>query len=198
MGRGLVRLQWQARSAGNFENAAIFTDPVEHDTGTPTPENGSWSPVRTTMAGLGPGGSWRWRLRLRGDSPYFPWNGWHAVPGNSQTEAKFRTPQVTSEAPDPDWTANDGPRFLRLGPNPFRTVLDLSFMLSRPAPVRLTVHDASGRSIATLATGVHPAGRWAARWDGAMSSGEPAPSGVYFARLQAGGEVRRARIVRVR
>jgi len=201
LGRGVVRLQWQASLSGIFEDATIHTDPVAHDTGAPSAENGSGSLARVALEGLGPGEAWRWRLRLRGDSPYFPWNGWHALAGNSLTEAKFRTPPGTSESPEADLAGSgvdQGLRLLQLGPNPFRTGVDLSFALSRAMPVRVTVHDASGRTLHTLAAGLYPPGRWTGRWDGSASSGEPVASGVYFIRLETEGRSRCERIVRIR
>lgn len=80
---------------------------------------------------------------------------------------------------------------VRLGPglpNPFTLELGLSFTLERAGPVRLGVHDAAGRRVATLVEGWREAGTHAARWDGRDGSGRLAPNGVYVAVLEALGE----------
>ncbi|MFN0152269.1 MAG: DNRLRE domain-containing protein [bacterium] len=66
----------------------------------------------------------------------------------------------------------------------------LTYALPRSADVKLTVHDAAGRALATLVSGVQPAGWHQAAWDGHTRDGRRAPTGVYFSRLEAGGEVR--------
>jgi len=72
-------------------------------------------------------------------------------------------------------------------PNPFNPTTVLEYRISSAGPVRLTVHDAAGKRIATLTDGFHRAGRYATRWHGAADSGQPVASGVYFARLSANG-----------
>lgn len=66
-------------------------------------------------------------------------------------------------------------------PSPVRTRATVCYELDRLTPVELTVTDATGRRVATLANGVQSAGRHSARWD---ASGV-AP-GVYFCTLRAG------------
>lgn len=88
------------------------------------------------------------------------------------------------------------PRSVDLGaawPNPFNPVTRLAFELPASGPVRLDVFDAVGRRVATLADGLHPAGRHEAVFDASSL-----PSGVYFARLQAGAEVRTRSLVLVK
>jgi hypothetical protein len=70
-------------------------------------------------------------------------------------------------------------------PNPLRAGGVLGFTLPHPGPVRLTVHDAQGRRVATIldgqsrAAGHHEAPIRTARW----------AAGVYFSRLEASGQV---------
>jgi flagellar hook assembly protein FlgD len=53
--------------------------------------------------------------------------------------------------------------------------------------VDLAVFDAVGRRVANLAAGAFPAGDWSMTWDGRdEATGEPAPSGTYFLRLETG------------
>lgn len=70
--------------------------------------------------------------------------------------------------------------------NPTAGAVDVEFVVPREAPVEVTVHDLGGRRIATLASGVHAAGRHRARW--APRPGErEAASGIYFVTLRAAG-----------
>ncbi len=75
---------------------------------------------------------------------------------------------------------------LRVAPNPARGAVTVSFALERDAIVDLSVFDASGRKMATLASGPMDAGRHALAWNG-LTGVAPAASGVYFVRLEADG-----------
>ncbi len=59
----------------------------------------------------------------------------------------------------------------------------LRFALREGSEVRLQVFDVAGRLLATLVDGFRAAGEHEVAWDGATTAG-PAPSGVYFARMQ--------------
>lgn len=89
-------------------------------------------------------------------------------------------------------------RFTGLTPNPFRGDVRIAFTLPAPGVARITVHDVSGRLVRRLADDEFSAGSHVARWDGRLEQGRPATAGVYLVRLEAGGQVRSARIVRVR
>ena len=77
-------------------------------------------------------------------------------------------------------------------PNPARTV-SVSFALPKATNVTLGVYDLLGRKVATLANGHLAAGAYMKSWAGVDDSGKPVSSGVYFYRLNAGGEVRTTR-----
>jgi hypothetical protein len=72
-------------------------------------------------------------------------------------------------------------------PNPFNPETTIHFDLAHDAHVRLRLYDVAGRHVRTLVDGwlEARAGRRAV-WDGRDASGEPAASGVYFCRLEAG------------
>jgi len=72
-------------------------------------------------------------------------------------------------------------------PNPFRDATTIPYALGRSAPVQLTVYDAQGRHVRTLADGLLPAGEHAARWDGLTEEGTPLADGVYYLRLTIAG-----------
>jgi flagellar hook assembly protein FlgD len=73
-------------------------------------------------------------------------------------------------------------------PNPFNPTTQISFSLVSPHKVRLSVYNVLGESIATLADGDYPAGEFTVTWDGHSHNGNQVASGVYFYRLEAGGQ----------
>jgi hypothetical protein len=68
-------------------------------------------------------------------------------------------------------------------PNPFNPSTRLSYSIPSEGAVLLTVHDVLGREVARLVNGREAAGIHEVTW----TPGASAASGVYFARLQAGG-----------
>ena len=67
-------------------------------------------------------------------------------------------------------------------PNPFNSETHISFNLPQAGIISLMVYDLQGREIARLYDGFHTAGIFGANFDASNL-----PSGVYFARLTAGG-----------
>jgi hypothetical protein len=107
----------------------------------------------------------------------------------------------TDHTPDPvDVSPAPPARALRLHPNvpnPFNPGTTLAYELPERGPVRLAVYDAAGRRIATVVDAVQDPGRHEAVWNGRGPDGARLRSGVYFARLAFGGEVRVRKILLV-
>ena len=83
-------------------------------------------------------------------------------------------------------------------PNPFMSRTALSYELPGRARVTLRVYDVSGRLVRSLVPGVlQDAGRYLIEWDGRDESGAPAAAGLYFSRLEAGGQRDARRLVRM-
>ncbi len=72
---------------------------------------------------------------------------------------------------------------LRASPNPFNPQATLSFSLAREGRARLTVFDAMGRRVRSLADHVFPAGVRSLHWNGLDDNGRVLPSGIYWVRL---------------
>ena len=74
-------------------------------------------------------------------------------------------------------------------PNPFRNATVIAFALARSGRVTLRVYDGTGRRVRTLESGALVAGPHLRVWDGRTDQGGRAPAGIYFSRLECGGEV---------
>ena len=86
-----------------------------------------------------------------------------------------------------------------LAPNPFRALTRLEFSLPEAATVCVSVHDAAGRRLRTLADGARfEAGPHAVDWDGRGDDRRACAPGRYFIRVQAGGRTERASVVKLR
>jgi flagellar hook assembly protein FlgD len=64
--------------------------------------------------------------------------------------------------------------------------------------VALTVYDVLGRRVRTLVKAALPAGTHRVAWSGRDEAGRPVAPGVYFLRLEALGEARTGKVVRLR
>ena len=81
-------------------------------------------------------------------------------------------------------------------PNPFNPRTTITFELAVPGQVDLAIFDLRGRLTRTLlADEVRPEGAHAVSWDGRDVQGAPAPAGVYFYRLEAGGQIQTKKMV---
>ena len=59
----------------------------------------------------------------------------------------------------------------------------VTFTMKRDGLISLTIYDAAGRRVASVARGYATTGTHTLRWDGRVASGRQAPNGLYFARL---------------
>ena len=83
-------------------------------------------------------------------------------------------------------------------PNPASGPTQIRYRIVDPAGTRLSVVDAAGREVRVLTSRSQTAGDHTLVWNGRDGAGRPSPAGVYFARLENGGSVVTARMVRLR
>ncbi|MBD3367237.1 MAG: hypothetical protein GF405_03545 [Candidatus Eisenbacteria bacterium] len=126
----------------------------------------------------------------------------NVYPDEAAPLADGRAILFTTDPPDgypsTDVPESDAPRVVTLSgasPNPFNPVTTIGFGLPEHGEVALDVFDVSGRLVRTLVRGERDAGRHRVVWDGTSAEGSDVASGVYFCRLSALGETRRARMV---
>jgi hypothetical protein len=73
-------------------------------------------------------------------------------------------------------------------PNPFNPQTTIEFETHKSGTVLLEIYNILGRSIRKLVNNTLPAGNYTVIWDGKNELGQKVPSGIYFYRLQMGGE----------
>lgn len=72
-------------------------------------------------------------------------------------------------------------------PNPFNPSTVIAYQLSRPADIRIDVHDLLGRRVKTLLSGFRSETEGRVVWDATDASGRCVPAGVYIYSLTAAG-----------
>lgn len=124
-------------------------------------------------------------------SPDGTWLYWLVAIERSGDTQRFGPVVASAQAPAVN-------RFLGAAPNPARDASVISFQLSAPGRVEISLFDASGRLVRRLLDETRPAGLGSVRWDGRTESGAPAGAGLYFVRWMAGGVARTGRILMTR
>jgi hypothetical protein len=95
-------------------------------------------------------------------------------------------------------TGHPGTRLVGSWPNPACGEARIAFELAEPGAVHLTIYDAGGRLVRVLLDRGAGRGRNEVGWDARDASGVPVASGLYLARLEAGGVVEQKKIAVVR
>ncbi|MBZ0266537.1 T9SS type A sorting domain-containing protein [bacterium] len=83
-------------------------------------------------------------------------------------------------------------------PNPFSGSTSLRFAVPNAGPVKLSVYNVGGQKVVELVNRRMDAGTYSADWDGRDAHGSRVAGGVYFYRLEAGGQNLTKEMVRLR
>jgi len=73
-------------------------------------------------------------------------------------------------------------------PNPFNPETTIKYQLPEAGDVTLEVYNMLGQVVRTLVNQHQTAGRYAVQWDANNDNGQALSSGIYFYRVQVGGE----------
>ncbi len=73
-------------------------------------------------------------------------------------------------------------------PNPFNPETRISFELGKAARVQVSVYNVKGQLVNTLMDEYRNEGTCQVQWNGTLGNGDSAPSGMYFFKINAGGE----------
>ncbi len=94
------------------------------------------------------------------------------------------------------WKWSDGdPTIYPSHPNPVRPGAVLNYSLPHGSHVNPAIFDPSGRNVRNLVDEDQEVGRHVVAWDVRDRRGRDFPSGVYFARLRAGGATRTLKLI---
>jgi hypothetical protein len=96
----------------------------------------------------------------------------------------------------PSWEPRLQPGDFTLGapyPNPFNPVTHIPYTLTRPLPVKLTVHNLLGQQVAVLVNSIKPAGTHQVALEGSRLA-----SGIYLVTLQVAGRAETRSVTLVR
>jgi hypothetical protein len=117
---------------------------------------------------------------------------YRAACGQYPTPTVWCDAATVGVAPEPATVAT-GTLFVSHYPNPFRSQMDVQFVLPTAAHVRVDLFSADGRKVGRLADEDMAAGPHSLRWNPEGS----VASGVYFYRVRAGNLVAEGRVIRV-
>ncbi|MDO1451947.1 T9SS type A sorting domain-containing protein, partial [Rhodocytophaga aerolata] len=81
-------------------------------------------------------------------------------------------------------------------PNPFTDRTEVNYSLPEETLVTVKIYDSIGNQIRTLLQASQLKGNHAAVWDGQDSWGNPASTGMYIIKLQAGTQIRSIRVIK--
>jgi len=105
----------------------------------------------------------------------------------------FEPPPPPGLGPDEDVARGadaTGPQILSCSPNPFNPETTVAYELPEAGNVTLTVWNLAGQQVATLIDGYRDSGSHQVTWNASHLT-----SGIYFFRLQAGGEMAVSKVV---
>ena len=80
-------------------------------------------------------------------------------------------------------------QFFQNYPNPFNPTTNIYFQIPEPTNVIISIYNTVGQQIRILSDGIHEAGSHEIQWDGKDWKGSLLPTGLYFARIEAGNQI---------
>ena len=157
----------------SLNGASIGTAAVD-----PTKSSGwqDWFTTEPVQADL-PVGTHTLRLAFRGGSGYLFNLNW------------FDVVLVSATGKEDEDGIGQSLQLLPPYPNPFRSSAIIPFQVAEAGSATLSVFNVLGQRIVTLTDGIREPGMHFAEWDGTLSAGGAAGDGIYYVRMESGGQV---------
>ena len=83
-------------------------------------------------------------------------------------------------------------------PNPFNSVTNIRFVLTKTAPIELAIFNVLGQRVKTIVTSKLPAGTYQYRWEGKNDSEIPVGTGLYVIKLKDDRHVLSSKVLLIR
>ncbi len=84
---------------------------------------------------------------------------------------------------------------LSTAPNPFKAAAEIAYTLPSRQRVSLAIYDVCGKKVKALYEGYQDAGYYKVAWSGSDDQGQPLAAGVYFGRIECGGQTATIKLV---
>ena len=117
--------------------------------------------------------------------------------GNYEIYYKTKDPDYLASVPRGDTVPPPG-HSVKIVPNPMSSDGLIAFTLPGKADVSITIYDIAGRSVWESKIGQAAGGAHQVAWDGLDRSGRPVSPGLYFLKIEAGGQSSTAKVVVLR
>jgi hypothetical protein len=88
--------------------------------------------------------------------------------------------------------------YIKVFPTPFRDVLNIDFILIHKEQITIEVFDIQGRKVKTIYRRNLQAGHFIFYWPGTDDSGQGVPAGVYYAKITAGSDSYRSKVLYIK
>jgi hypothetical protein len=184
----LLELQGQVVGDPDFDLLRITTG---NNFGLPAPGH-----TLLTQPGFG---TWQvdsfFDITYRVDFIGAPGGPFAGLSGSEAGAARIRAGWLGGTADAAEAAPRVGPGLGPAVPNPTVAASTVDFRLEAAAPVRARILDVAGRLVRTLVDTELPAGEHRLTWDGTDDAGRPAASGLYFYRVERGGDTSVTRVV---
>jgi hypothetical protein len=180
LGRADVTLEWEVKRIGESFDGTELQQGVLTLTGIPDEELGSFIQLTELVGGLEAETPYKWRARVKTDSPFYPHSPWFTPARNGLGEYDLRTAAGANAVVEASPAPIAGSLVLgQATPNPFNPQTTIGFTLPERAHARLGIYDITGRLVETLTSGTFEAGSHDVTFQA-----DNLPSGTYLYRLQ--------------
>jgi len=117
-----------------------------------------------------------------------------AIPNFNSNNIDFIYMSPTSVENNQNW--NSTLLNLRISPNPFSDQVQISYTVSEPDNIKISIWDTSGSQVWSTGEKYHEIGDYSESWNGVSFRGTETPPGLYFLKIQSSVEKVCMKIIR--